>query len=133
MAWTDKIKAYFAAAYVPGKGTQTISELVRTITRWWLEFTRNILVVATITFFAVQSDSWALKIFALIAIAALVLYATALSHHGHFNFFPYIKTPWLHRLINGFTWVALYVFLYVGGLQALIAIFASLKGFLSPR
>jgi hypothetical protein len=133
MAWYDKLNAYIKAAYVPDNDAQVAGEFLRTISKWWLEFARNILVVSTLAYFAVRSDSLALKIFAGSCIAALVFYLVSYANAGRFNFFPYIKRPKLHLLVNGVAWIIVYAALYYGSTLALMGVFGSLKDIIGAR
>lgn len=106
--WLDKVNAYFAAAYVPYRTDQQVGAFIRLVCRWWLEFARNVLVVATLGFLAEKSDSTSLKAFAIVTSIALIAYLSTYQQHGSFTFFPYIKRPRLRFWANSIVTLLVY-------------------------
>jgi hypothetical protein len=56
------------------KEERAASEELRAISRWWLEFARNVVTVAGLQLLAEATDNWLLRAVAFVAYSALFLY-----------------------------------------------------------
>lgn len=64
------------------KEERAASEELRAISRWWLEFARNVVAVAGLQLLAEATDNWLLRAVAFVAYSALFLYC-----------FSYVRIP----------------------------------------
>src|SRR3954451_8502488 len=103
-AW-DKLNAYFEAAFVRHTHDYNAAIMIQRLTKWWLEFARNILVVGGLYYLAEKSDSTALKIFSYINLAALFAYMTSHFNNWSFRLFPYIQKRALYNIVNLGIWL----------------------------
>jgi hypothetical protein len=127
MSALDKINAYLEAGFVRHKSDYAIALLARQLAKWWLDFVRNILVVAGLYYLAEKSGSATLKIFSYINFGALIWYVSAHFNTWSFRFFPYIKNQRLNTCVNFAIWGALYSAAFWGSMIAFAAIFAALQ------
>jgi hypothetical protein len=103
--WTE-IKAYAASAvnfynaFDAHPGEQKFSENLRAISKWLLEFIRNIAVVSAIKFFATRADSIALHVVA--EVGAFAVAATLATYVTPYRFTGWdaIRNPTLRNTLN---------------------------------
>jgi hypothetical protein len=124
-----KFVDYIRAAVVPrplvGEDTQGVAFLTR-VCRWWLEFGRNLLVVAGFFFIAQASNILVLKVFAYLNLAALSGTIILFFNSWHLRLFPYItsRRPYF---INLGLWVPIHAVMVFGSMYALYEVSKAFK------
>ena len=74
------------------KDEQAASDELRVISRWWLEFARNVITVAGLQLLAEATDNWLLRAVAFAAYSALFVYCFSYVRWWVIpNVFPSIK------------------------------------------
>lgn len=81
------------------KDEQAASDELRIISRWWLEFARNVVAVAGLQLLAEATDNWLLGAVAFAAYSALFLYCFSYVRWVIPNVFPSLKNQNLRALI----------------------------------
>lgn len=81
------------------KDEQAASDELRIISRWWLEFARNVVAVAGLQLLAEATDNWLLGAVAFAAYSALFLYCFSYVRWIIPNVFPSLKNQNLRALI----------------------------------
>jgi hypothetical protein len=119
---------YLRAAFIPqppvgGKGVAFLTRACR----WWLEFTRNLLVVAGFFFVAQASNSLVLKIFAFVSVGALFGMVMLFFYSWHLRLFPYIKSRRLYSGVNETLWGLILATLLFGSAYAVTEVLRALK------
>ena len=88
---------------------QVAHDWVRPLCRWWLELSRNVVVVAGLFWLADKTKSKPLMVFAGIGVAALFLFIQSYFGTWHWSMFPNIRRRRLNFVVNGIPWVILSV------------------------
>ena len=81
------------------KDEETASDELRVISRWWLEFARNVVTVAGLQLLAEATDNSLLRAVAVAAYAALFLYCFSYVRWVIPNVFPSLKNQNVRALI----------------------------------
>ena len=81
------------------KDEQVASDELRTISRWWLEFARNVVTVAGLQLLAEATDNALLRTVAVAAYAALFLFCFSYVRWVIPNVFPSLKNQNVRALI----------------------------------
>jgi hypothetical protein len=119
---------YLRAAVIPRSpvSDEATALLTRTF-RWWLEFARNLLVVASFFFIAQASNILVLKIFAVLNILALFGMVCMFFFSWYLRPFPYIKSPRLYRVTNEVLWGIIFAVMVFGSAYAFVEVIKALK------
>jgi hypothetical protein len=80
-------KVYFKDWFVPSRDQLGIQR-ARAFCKWWLEFVRNIGVVALLGIFADRADNWAVTLLSTVSLGALSYSAASYAHEWFLNPFP---------------------------------------------
>jgi hypothetical protein len=81
------------------KDEQAASDELRIISRWWLEFARNVVTVAGLQLLAEATDNWLLRAVAFAAYFALFMYCFSYVRWVIPNVFPALKNQNVRALI----------------------------------
>ena len=81
------------------KDEEAASDELRVISRWWLEFARNVVTVAGLQLLAEATDNALLRAVAVAAYAALFLYCFSYVRWAIPNVFPSLKNQNVRALI----------------------------------
>ena len=81
------------------KDEQAASDELRTISRWWLEFARNVVTVAGLQLLAEATDNLLLRTVAVAAYSALFLFCFSYVRWVLPNVFPSLKNQNVRALI----------------------------------
>jgi hypothetical protein len=81
------------------KDEQAASDELRVISRWWLEFARNVITVAGLQLLAEATDNWLLRAVAFAAYSALFVYCFSYVRWVIPNVFPSFKNQNVRALI----------------------------------
>jgi hypothetical protein len=81
------------------KDEEAASDELRVISRWWLEFARNVVTVAGLQLLAEATDNWLLRAVAFAAYSALFLYCFSYVRWIIPNVFPSLKNENVRALI----------------------------------
>ena len=78
---------------------QAASDELRVISRWWLEFARNVVTVAGLQLLAEATDNWLLRAVAFAAYSALFVYCFSYVRWVIPNVFPSLRNQDVRALI----------------------------------
>jgi hypothetical protein len=81
------------------KDEQAASDELRVISRWWLEFARNVVTVAGLQLLAEATDNWLLRAVAFAAYSALFVYCFSYVRWVIPNVFPSLRNQNIRALI----------------------------------
>ena len=81
------------------KDEQAASDELRAISKWWLEFARNVVAVAGLQLLAEATDNWVLRAVAFAAYSALFIYCFSYVRWVIPNVFPSLKNQNVRALI----------------------------------
>jgi hypothetical protein len=81
------------------KEEEVASDELRVLSRWWLEFARNVVTVAGLQLLAEATDNWLLRAVAFAAYSALFLYCFSYVRWVIPNVFPSLRNGNVRALI----------------------------------
>src|ERR1700722_10584179 len=99
MEKTMSLSSYFSSIVVTGPTEQKMSQDVRALMRWWLEFARNTLVCAALTALAFKTKDFVVSLFALATISALTTFIMTYVNAYSINLFPGVRSRWLNYVL----------------------------------
>ena len=81
------------------KEEEAASDELRVVSRWWLEFARNVVTVAGLQLLAEATDNWLLRAVAFAAYSALFVYCFSYVRWVIPNVFPSLRNQNVRALI----------------------------------
>lgn len=112
--WLERLSQYIKDGYHRHDMDYQTGVHIRSFVRWWMEFCRNFIVVVIINYLAEKSGSKILIGFAWVTYFIFYAYVTSYFNNWSFTFFPYIKRPHIHFLVNAGIWVPLTTAVLIG-------------------